>query len=50
MFTRPSHLRTIGISAIALPIGMFAGYIAYLVVPVIVSVVVPAVVQAVVGC
>jgi hypothetical protein len=42
-------IRSIAITAAALPIGVFAAYIAYLVVPEIVRVVVPTVVQSVVG-
>jgi len=39
--------RALAISAIGVPFGLFAAYIAYLVVPEIVRVVVPAVVDAV---
>jgi len=41
------HSRAAVISAFAVPIGLFAGYIAYLVVPEILRVVVPTVVQSV---
>ncbi len=43
-----SHSRTIAISAMALPIGAFAAYVAYLVIPEVLRVVVPVVVQSVV--
>jgi hypothetical protein len=48
MFNRLS-MRSIAIMAAALPVGLFAAYVAYLVVPEIVRVVVPTVVQSVVG-
>jgi hypothetical protein len=47
----PVHLKrsqTIAITAIALPIGVFAAYLALLIVPQVVRVVVPAVVQQVI--
>ena len=47
MVNPQGHTRAIVISAFALPIGLFAGYIAYLVVPEILRVVVPSVVQSV---
>ena len=42
-----NHSRVIGISVVALPIGLFAAYIAYLVVPEVLRLVVPAVVESV---
>jgi len=44
-----SRSQTIAISAMALPIAVFAAYVAYLVVPEVLRAVVPAVVQTVVG-
>jgi len=41
--------RTVALIAFGLPIGLFAGYIAWLVVPEIVRVVVPEVVKSVMG-
>ncbi|HXR39983.1 MAG TPA: hypothetical protein VN776_12845 [Terracidiphilus sp.] len=43
-----SHSRAIAISALSLPIGLFAAYVAYLIVPEVVRVVVPTVVQSIV--
>jgi hypothetical protein len=40
------HSIAIAISALSLPIGLFAAYVAYLVVPEILRVVVPAVVES----
>ncbi|MGA2046725.1 MAG: hypothetical protein ABSG96_03490 [Terracidiphilus sp.] len=47
MVNTQSRSRVIAISALALPIGLFAAYIAYLVVPAILRVVVPTVVESV---
>jgi hypothetical protein len=47
MVTNRNHSRAITISAFALPVGAFAAYVAYLVVPEILRVVVPAVVESV---
>jgi hypothetical protein len=42
-----SRPRTIAVAALSIPIGVFAAYVAYLVVPEILRVVIPAVVQTV---
>lgn len=47
MVNTHSQSRAIAISALALPIGAFAAYVAYLIVPEVLRVVVPAVVQSV---
>jgi hypothetical protein len=47
MVNSQRHSRAIAISVVALPMGLFAGYIAYLVVPEILRVVVPTVVRSV---
>jgi hypothetical protein len=49
VYNYPRRFHVILISAISLPIGLFAAYIAYLVVPEVLRVVVPAVVESVVG-
>jgi hypothetical protein len=48
MVNLQSHSRRIAISALALPIGAFAAYVTYLVVPEVLRVAVPAVVRSVV--
>ena len=47
MNENPNRSRTIAICAASLPVGLFAAYVAYLVVPEVVRVVVPAVVEKV---
>jgi len=49
MIDSQSRSRAIAVYAMALPIGAFAAYVAYLVVPEVLRAVVPAVVQTVVG-
>jgi hypothetical protein len=49
MYAQSVNPRMIAILALGLPVGLFAAYIAYLVVPEIVRVVVPVVVENVVG-
>ena len=46
MIDSQSRSRAIAVYAMALPIGAFAAYVAYLVVPVVLRVVVPAVVMS----
>ena len=48
-YAQPTRWRAIAITAIGLPIGLFAGYVVLLVVPEVLRVVVPAVVEAVVS-
>lgn len=47
MIDSQSRSRAIAISAMTLPIGAFAAYVAYLVIPLVLRVVVPAVVMSV---
>jgi hypothetical protein len=47
MVNSQRHSRSVVILAVGLPIGLFAGYIVYLVVPEILRVVVPTVVESV---
>ncbi len=47
MVNHPNRSKAIAITAVSLPIGLFAAYIAYLVVPEVVRVVVPVVVESV---
>ncbi|HET6168548.1 MAG TPA: hypothetical protein VFE01_00150 [Terracidiphilus sp.] len=49
MLVSLNHGRSWAIAALALPIAVFAGYIASIIVPMVVREVVPAVVESVVG-
>jgi hypothetical protein len=49
MHVNPGHARAFTLAAIFLPIGLFAAYVTYLVVPEVVRVVVPTVVQSLVA-